>query len=305
VSDRFPARRSRGGDLAAPAAGLLLLLALVALVLGVTRDPGALMLVLCCLAAIFTAAGATLALWAFAYRHLVYALTESALRIEWLGHTLVLPYSAIQGIYTGQRLAGHATARGPRWPGINVGPQRVRGLGPLRFFATSTDQSQLSFISLEHGGVIVSAQDPTEFQTALIDHVERYEDSATNEQELTTWFEREALTAPWTAIADRWLPVCVALGTLALLAVLAAICLPYERLPDELPLHFDASGVTSQIGPKSDLLHLPLLGLLCLAVNWALGVVVHPRERVLGRLLWLGAITVQVVLLVGVLRLVT
>jgi len=281
------------------------LLALAALVLGVTRDPGPLMLGLCCVAAFLAAAGAVLALWAFGYRRLAYALTDSAVRVEWLGHTLVLPYGAIQGIYTGQRLAGHATASGPRWPGINVGAARVRGLGPLRFFATSTDQSQLTFITLEHGGVIVCAQNPSEFQTALIDHVERYEDSATGEQEPATWFEREAITAPWTAVADRWLPVCVAMGTLALLAVLAAICLPYESLPDQLPLHFDASGVTSQIGPKSDLLHLPLLGLLCLVVNWALGVVVHPRERVLGRLLWLGAITVQVVLLVGVLRLVT
>ncbi len=106
-------------------------------------------------------------------------------------------------------------------------------------------------------------------------------------------------------MADRWLPICVGLGTLALLIVLALICVRYDDLPDQLPFHFDASGVTSQIAPKSDLLRLPLLGLICLAVNWGLGIVVHPRERVLGRLLWLGAIVVQVVLLVGVLRLVT
>src|SRR5215510_10706559 len=89
VSDRFPARRSRGGDLAAPVAGLLLLLALAALVLGVTRDPGPLMLGLCCVAAFLAAAGAVLALCAFGYRRLAYALTESAVRVEWLGHTLV------------------------------------------------------------------------------------------------------------------------------------------------------------------------------------------------------------------------
>src|SRR5215468_1506105 len=77
VSDRFPARRSRGGDLAAPVAGLLLLLALAALVLGVTRDPGPPMLGLCCVAAVLAAAGAVLALWAFGYRRLAYALTES------------------------------------------------------------------------------------------------------------------------------------------------------------------------------------------------------------------------------------
>jgi hypothetical protein len=281
------------------------LLGLAAVILGITRDPGPLMLGLCFMAAVFAAAGAVLGLWAYAYRRLAYALTETALRTDWLGRTLVLPYQAIQGIYTGQRLAGHATASGPRWPGINVGARRVRGLGPLRYFATATDQAYLTFITLEHGGLIVSARDPNEFQTALIDHVERYEASAPVEPEPATWWEREPLVAPWTAVADRWLPVCVGLGTLMLLAVLAAICLPYESLPDEVPLHFDASGVTSQIAPRSDLRHLPLLGQLCLAVNWPLGVAVHPRERVLGRLLWLGAITVQVVLLIGVLRLVT
>lgn len=305
MSDRFPARRSRGGDLAAPVAGLLLFLALAAAVLGATREAGPAMLALCCLAAILGAAGAVLALWAYGYRRLAYAMTEASLRVEWLGHTLVLPYAAIQGIYTGQRLAGHATASMPRWPGINVGPSRVRGLGPLRFFATSTDQSQLTLITLEHGGVIVSAQDPTEFQTALIDHVERYEALGVGPQPATTWLEREPSTAPWTAVADRWLPACVGLGTLGLLVVLATICLRFESLPDQLPLHFDTLGQTSQIAPKSDLLRLPLLGLVCLVVNWGLGVVVHPRERVLARLLWLGAIVVQVVLLIGVLRLVT
>src|SRR5262249_36201052 len=145
----LPRRRSRGGDLAAPVAGLLLLLGLAVLILAITRDPGPLMLVLCVAAAVCAAAGAVLGLWAYAYRRLAYALRETALRTAWLGRTLVLPYQAIQGIYTGQRLAGHATASGPRWPGINVGALRVRGLGPLRFYATSTDQSNLTFITLE------------------------------------------------------------------------------------------------------------------------------------------------------------
>ncbi|MBV9578417.1 MAG: hypothetical protein JO057_07505, partial [Chloroflexi bacterium] len=186
MSDRFPARRSRGGDLAAPAAGLLLVLAVLALVVGATLEPGGLMLALCLAAALLGAAGAVLLMWAYGYRHLAYALTDNSVRIEWLGSTLILPYPAIQGIYTGQRLAGQSSAGLPTWPGINVGAARVRGLGPLRFFATSTDQSQLTFITVEHGGVIVSAQDPATFQTALIEHVERYE-----EEEPGTWIERE------------------------------------------------------------------------------------------------------------------
>ncbi len=88
------------------------------------------------------------------------------------------------------------------------------------------------------------------------------------------------------------------------LCVLAAIGLRYDALPDQVPLHFDATGQTSQIAPKSDLLRLPLLGLIVLCVNWGLGVIVHPRERTLARLLWLGGAIVQLVLLLGVLRLI-
>jgi hypothetical protein len=303
VSDRFPARRSRGGDLAAPVAGLLLLAALAALVTGGSRDPGPPSVLLACVAAVLAAAGVLLGLWAVAYRRLAYALTESALRIEWLGRTLVVPYAAIQGIYTGQRLAGNATAAVPRWPGINLGPRRVRGTGKLRFYATSSDQALLTLITVEHGGVVISARDPGEFQTALIDRVERsdnliYESPA-------VWHETEPIDAPWTALADLWLPLSVCLGTLVLLAVLALIGLRYADLPDQVALHFDVSGERSYVAPKSDLLRLPLLALVCLVVNWVAGVAVHPRERVLARLLWLVAIVVQLIVLVGVMRIVT
>jgi hypothetical protein len=301
VSDRFPTRRSRGGDLALPIAGLILFAALVCVLFGATRTPGPTMLAACALAAVLAAAGALLLVWASGYRRMVYALSESALRIDWLGRTLVLPYEAIQGIYGGQRLSGNSSARLPRWPGINVGSIWLRNsLGRLRFYATSTDQSELTLITVEHGGVVVSARDPNGFQTALIAHVERFEEPL----EPTAWHVRPPTDMPWTALADPWLPACVGLGVLALLVTLGIITQRYDALPDALPLHFDASGQTSQISPKSDLLRLPLLGLVVLALNWGVGIVVHPRERILGRLLWLGAVVVQLVLLIAVVRLV-
>src|SRR5438105_5337680 len=107
------------------------------------------MALLCCASAVLAAAALLLLTWGLAYRRLAYVLTESALRVEWLGRTLVVPYAAIQGIYAGQRLAGNATPSGPRWPGISVGARRVRGMGKLRFFATSADQSQLTLITVE------------------------------------------------------------------------------------------------------------------------------------------------------------
>jgi hypothetical protein len=302
VSDRFPARRSRGGDVALPVAGLLLLAALATLVLGATGEPGLARLVLWCAAVVLAAAGVLLGLWAFGYRRLAYALTESALRVDWLGYVLVVPYVAIQGIYAGQRLAGNATPSLPSWPGISIGSRWVRGMGRLRFYATSTDQSRLTLVTVEHGGLVVSAREPAEFQTALIEHVEHSQET---EADAPTWHVNEPTEAPWTAIADIWLPICVAIGMLVLLVILATIELRYDLLPDRVPLHFDVGGEPSQIAPKSDLLRLPLLGLLVLVVNWALGIAVHPRERVLARLLWLVAVVVQLVLLIGVVRIVT
>jgi hypothetical protein len=295
VAERFPARRSRGGDVAVPLAGVLLFVALASLVLGASREPGPAMLVLCAVAGLLAIAGTFLLLWGIAYQRLAYALTESALRIDWLGRTLVVPYRAIQGIYTGQRLSGQATPGVPRWPGISVGPARRRGLGRLRFFATSTDQSLLTLITVEHGGVIVSAHDPTAFRAALIAHVEAYGEIADHAADSQIWQQKAPAVAPWTAFADGWLIACVAIGLLALLVLLGTITLRYDALPDLIPLRFE------QVEPKSGLLRLPLLGLVCLATNWVAGVLVHVRERVLARLLWLGGVVVQAVLLIGVL----
>jgi hypothetical protein len=52
-------------------------------------------------------------------------------------------------------------------------------------------------------------------------------------------------------------------------------------------------------------MRLPALGLVCLVIDWLVGVWVHPREPALARLLWLGGAIVQAILLIGVLRLVT
>jgi hypothetical protein len=297
----WPPRRSPGGDAAVWVAGALLFLAVAAVFVGSAAEPGGRMLLLCGVAAMLAAAGVVLLVLAIAYRRLAYSLTDSALRIEWLGRTVVVPYPAIQGIYTGQRLSGHATPSIPNWPGISVGAARVRGLGRLRFFATSTDQSMLTLITVEHGGVIVSARDPHEFRAALIERVEQSQVSDPDSHRL---HQTVPTTTPWTALADPWLLIAAVVGTLFVLLVLAVIAFRFDLLPDSIALHFDGSGRPNNLAPKSDLLRLPLLGLTCLLVNWALGIWLHPRERLLARLLWVGGAIVQVVLLVGVLRMV-
>ena len=91
------------------------------------------MLLLCFLAIVLAGAGVLLMVWAFAYRRLAYSLTESAVRIESLGRTVVVPYQAIQGIYTGQRLEGHATPSALRNRGSSTATPSTTAeiLGPV------------------------------------------------------------------------------------------------------------------------------------------------------------------------------
>ena len=89
-----------------------------------------------------------------------------------------------------------------------------------------------------------------------------------------------------------------------LLLIVGVITARFDALPDQLAVHFDASGRPNQIASKFDLLRLPLFGLFLMALNWVLGAWLHPHQRLLARLLWVGGAVVQGVLLVGVLRLV-
>lgn len=295
----WPARRSTGGDAALWVACALLACGVLALLVGATREVGSSMLLLSMAAAVLLAAGGALLLWAMAYRRLTYVLTDKALSVRWLGQTIVVPYSALEGIYTGQRLVGHAVPAIPRWPGIYVGPGRVRGIGRLRFFATSPDPSALTLLTFEHGGLVLSARNAQDFRAALIERVEQVPEASFVEHV----YDAPATTPPWSSVVDLWLLTCLSVAVVLLLGVLALVVYGLPNLSDLIPLHFNASGEPSQIGPKGDLLRLPLFGLLLLLLDAGLGVWLHPRDRLLARVLWVGAAVLQAALIVAVVRL--
>jgi len=279
------------------------LCALAVVVVGVaaTREPGIGMLLWAIGALPLAAIGAGVVLWGLAYRQLTYTLAEAGLEVAWLGSTLVVPYDAIDGVYSGQRLVGHAVPMLPVWPGIYVGPGRARGIGRLRFFATSPDPATLTLITLHHGGVVVSARNPHDFRLALIDRLQ----AATHDESPTptSWARRAPARAPWTAILDPWFLPALATAALLLLLCLLVLSLGYDALPGQIFMRFDGTGQATQIAPRGDLLRLPLIGLLALLANAALGAWLHPRERLLARMLWVAAALLEGLTLVAVVRL--
>ena len=83
---------------------------------------------------------------------------------------------------------------------------------------------------------------------------------------------------------------------LANFALLGLLLVRYNSLPDPLPLHFDASGLPDRIEAKSAILALPEIGLIVIALNSLLGVMVYRRERAATVLLLVGALFVQVLM---------
>jgi len=278
---------------------VLAILALAALGIAATREPGGSMLLWALGGLVLGGAAVAVGLWSLTYRRLAYSLAEQHLEIAWFGYRLGVPYAAIDGVYTGQRLVGNTTPTVPSWPGIYVGPGRARGVGRLRFFSTSPDPSALTLIMLERSGVVVSARNPHDFRTALIERIQALSDAEAS----TALVSQAPTSAPWTAMFDRWLPVTVAIGLLLFLAMLAAIGIGFDALPLDIPIRFDASGDPTQIAPRTDLVRLPFLGLLLLAGNALLGIYLHARERLLARLLWATGAVLEAVLLVAVVRL--
>jgi hypothetical protein len=278
----------------------LCVLALLLAAVGVAREPGPGMVLLAALASVIALGGLALAVWGLAYRRLAYVLAADGLEIHALGETFVAPYAAIDGIYTGQRLVSgeNPLARRKWWPGLYIGHTRVRGIGRLHFFTTSQDAGALTVITFDGGGAVVSARTPQDFRTALIDRVSR-----STEGDGGAVYARPARGVPWTAVRDLWLPASLLVGVVLLLIGLAVAALAFPSLPDQIALRLDAAGHPTQLAPRADLLHLPLVGALALVANGATGVWFHAREPLLARLLWVGAAALQAVLLVGIVRL--
>jgi hypothetical protein len=275
--------------------------ALVLLVLPAALAPGPTMLSVAVIGCVLVVVGCGLLVWAISYRRLSYALGPSALEVPWLGEQVVIPYAAIEGIYTGQRLVGQSAPRGLGWPGIYVGPGRLRDLGQLEFYATSTDPAALTLVAVEAGALVVSARDPQGFRASLIERVQGA-DAVLAPRDGSRIVP--AATAPWTTLRDRWFPWCLGVAVVLLLATLAAVTLRYADLPDLLPTRFDSGGRPNLLGPPTDLLRLPLGGLIVLVANVALGVWAHPRDRTVARMLWVGAALVEAILLIAMVRLV-
>lgn len=294
-------RRSRGGD-AVAAAGLVLGLIAAGLVgLAVGQEPGPRMVLLLGGSMLAGLAATAALVWFAGYRHLAYELGDHDLRVWWLGGSAIVSYTAIDGVFPGQRLVGASTPSTPSWPGIYVGGGRIRGVGRLRFYATSRDPSELTLVTAGAAGLVLSPIESAGFRAALIERVEAHVHAPVAPDRVRVV---PPAHTPWTAVRDPWLLALVGLSLLTLLLTVAVVALNFSLLPDRVPLRFDGSGQPLEIGFKGDLFRLPLGGFGVLLADVLLALWLHPREPALARLLLAGGFAVQVIGTIGAVRLV-
>ncbi|MBI2845935.1 MAG: hypothetical protein HYX86_05255 [Chloroflexi bacterium] len=228
-----------------------------------------------------------------------YLLGRDSLTILCGGRGYLVPLHQIQGILHGPEFAEEIDLNGRRngWGGW-IGQGKTKGGGQVLFLATRPMVEQVA-LKTEKQVYALSPANTTGFILALqarrnLGPVQNIEEKATIAEWLTLPIRRDRL----------------ALGLLGV-GILANILLygyVLSRLPalfPILPMHYNAWGVVDRIEPRGELLLLPTIGLIVLIFNSLLGTFLHRREPLAAYLLLGMAITVQLVLAVAVINIIS
>jgi hypothetical protein len=216
-----------------------------------------------------------------------YRLDRNGVFVRWFGSEQIIPIRDIQRIIPGRQLGGGIVRRrGLRWPGHERGVGLVPGIGRTRFLASRPLVGQLLLVT-PGKAFGISPRDPDGFVKAF----EARQSLGPNrllEQEVhrARW-----LTWPLWADSTAWTLLGAAAAiNLGLFGYLAAL---FPGLDFQLPLHFNRLGQADRIGTKMELFDLPIIGLIILGTNLALGLLLYRRERAGSYLLWGAAAAVQ------------
>jgi hypothetical protein len=216
-----------------------------------------------------------------------YHLDRNGIVIRWGGTEQVIPIRDIRRIFPVNQLAASTVRRrGLRWPGHERGEGSIPGIGRTRFLATQSPAGQLLLVTpgLAFG---ISPDNPAEFVKAFESRREL------GPNRLLAPELRRASWSTWPLWSDRtaWLLIgAAAVTNLGLFGYLSA---RFRNLDSQLPLHFNTYGLVDRIGGKEELFALPIIGLIILATNLILGLILYRRERAGSYLLWGAATAAQ------------
>ncbi len=238
---------------------------------------------------------AILAYWTASLHSACYHVVGNALLIEWGGLQQVVPLASIQSLELGGETAV-TQFRGFRWPGLMVGQGRLLEKDAF-VFATQPANQQL-LLRTETAVYAISPVDLQNFKdclealrTAQLDETVDLPDSHLGFLQWPFWDE-------WPA---QLLLMASGLLNLVLFGYLTAV---YNRLPDQVPLHFNQAGEVDRLAAPGRLFVLPVIGLIAWIVNSVWGWIFYQQnQKVPAYLLWGTAVIVQLAVWGAVLNL--
>ena len=97
-------------------------------------------------------------------------------------------------------------------------------------------------------------------------------------------------------LRDRILQFLFAATLVVNLTLFGYLALRFDLLPDNLPLHFDVTGLPDRIEAKSSIFGLAIIGLIVFLVNAVLAMMAHRRQRAASLLLAVSALLIQILI---------
>ncbi|MCG8348342.1 MAG: PH domain-containing protein [Chloroflexales bacterium] len=222
---------------------------------------------------------------------LSYEIDRNGLYILWLGNRAVVPISVIESVDIGT-----ADSR-PNWGpiqgiGYYSGQGRTQAGQRLYLFATRPP-SQCLLVHTANGSYAIS---PADMEGFVQDLEQRRNLGAVKAMSPTIESSRFFAYAFWNDHLVRW-ALTLALGlNLLLLGFLAA---RYPQLAETLGMRFNAAGNVVELGPRHQVLFLPLAAFMLSLLNTWIGMLLYPRDQAGARLLQFGSVLVQVLFAVA------
>ena len=236
--------------------------------------------------------------WTFAASRMAYEFDRLTLTIRWGLMRQIIPLSTITGVTSGSEVNLPRRFAGLQWPGYTVGRANIDEIGNVAFFSTHRRADEVLVVHTSTSNFGISPMDTAGFLTVL--------ERAVGIEPDTYVLPRVEYAGPlrlgiWRdGFAMSLAGICFLLNA----ALFAYVLHYYPELPALLPLHFNVLGEVDFIGPRQDVLRLPLIPLALFSTNFVLATILHIRERLASHLTLGVALLVEVMFWVATTRIV-
>jgi hypothetical protein len=267
---------------------IVVILALDAVLLGqVTSQPIAFpSFVMGLLIAMSAVALAIVAHQIYGLLSLKYLLGRDSIIISWARRQEIIPLAAIESVAPFADQTVKVVRRGFCCPGYNIGRGRDQEGRDLLSYSNGRGSDEL-LITTAAASYVISPDNPTGFLSAVRARQRLGPARRLEQARMEGGLAGLPVWRDWMALG------LTSLAAAANAGLFAYIAFRYPRLPEIVPLFSEAGRVTV-IGARAELFELPVIGLVVVLANTALGFALHRQERLLTYILGAFACLVQI-----------